>query len=299
MRSGFFNFFRNGFVSLSSVLVMVVTLFVIGSVIFLGAILNSTLEIIKDKVDIRVTFVSSAQEEDITRLKDTLEKLPEVEYVIYTSKEGALEKFTERHKDDQLILQALEELGENPLGASLNIKAKDPQQYEGIALFLQEGDLASQGGTSIIDKINFSQNKPAIDRLSNIIAASERSAFVITLVLVIISVLITLNTIRLIIYISREEISVMKLVGASPSYIKGPFIVGGILYGFFAALLVMIIFFPVTVWLGDATGEFFVGLNVYDYYLSNFWQIALIVFASGVAIGAISSYLAVRRYLRY
>jgi cell division transport system permease protein len=299
IRSGFFNFFRNGFISLSSVLVMLVTLFVIGSVIFMGAILNSTLEIIKDKVDIRVTFVADASEAEIAKLKDTLERLPEVDYVAYTSREEALDKFTERHRDDQLIIQALEELGDNPLGAALNIKAKDPEQYESIALFLQEKYAEPRNGSSIIDKINFFQNKAAIDKLSDIIDASERSAFIITLVLVVISTLITLNTIRLTIYISKDEIGVMKLVGAGPNYIKGPFIIGGILYGFFAALLVMLIFFPVTTWLGEATQRFFIGLSVYEYYLANFWRIAVVVFASGMFIGAVSSYLAVRRYLKY
>src|SRR3989344_7447715 len=107
IRSGFFNFFRNGFVSFSSVLVMLVTLFVIGSVIFSSAILNSTLETLKDKVDIRVTFVTTAEEQKILDLKTKLEALPEVEKVFYTSREDALITFKERHGDDQLILQAL------------------------------------------------------------------------------------------------------------------------------------------------------------------------------------------------
>lgn len=298
IRSGFFNFFRNGFVSLSSVLVMLVTLFTIGSVIFLGAILNSTLEILKDKVDIRVTFVVSALESDILDLQKKIEGLPEVEYVVYTSREEALEKFTERHRGDQLVLQALEELGDNPLGASLNIKAKDPTQYEGVANFLQTGNFLSVDGAPIIDRVNFFQNKPAIDRLSSIIKTSEQLGFILALILAFVSVLITFNTIRLAIYISKEEISVMKLVGASPMYIKGPFVVSGILYGLFAGILTLLIFLPVTYWLGGVTERFFIGLNMFGYYLGNFGQIAVIVLISGVAIGALSSYLAARRYLK-
>ena len=174
IRSGFFNFFRNGFVSFSSVLVMLVTLFVIGSVIFSSAILNSTLETLKDKVDIRVTFVTTAEEQKILDLKTKLEALPEVEKVFYTSRDEALKIFRERHGDDQLILQALEELGDNPLGSSLNIKAKEPSQYESVANFLQNKEPLSSSGTSIIDKINFFQNKTAIDKLSNIIDSSEK-----------------------------------------------------------------------------------------------------------------------------
>jgi cell division transport system permease protein len=298
IKSGFFSFFRNGFVSLSSVLVMVVTLFVLGSVIFMGAVLNSTLESIRDKVDIRVTFIAEAPEQDILDLKETLEGLPEVEYVVYTSRNEALERFTERYSGDQLILQALDELGENPLGAALNIKAMEPEQYEGIAHFLEEGNFTSAEGSPIIDRINFFQNKAAIDRLSNIISASEALSLIITLVLVIISILITLNTSRLAIYISKDEISVMKLVGAGSAYIKGPFVVGGVIYGICAAIFTLLVFFPVTYWAGRVTERFFIGLNVYNYYLSNFQQIFLIILVAGIAIGAISSYLAVLRYLK-
>lgn len=298
IRSGFFSFFRNGFVSLSSVLVMIVTLFVVGSVIFMGAILDSTLETIRDKVDIRVTFITDAPESDILELQGTIENLPEVESVVYTSREEALEQFTERHSGDQLILQALQELGENPLGASLNIKAEDPEHYEGIATFLQDSNFTSSEGDPIVDRINFFENQVAIERLSNIISASETLGFIVTLILVIVSILITLNTIRLAIFISKDEISVMKLVGAGSLYIKGPFVVGGIIYGICAGILTLIIFFPITYWAGEETQRFFIGLNIYDHYLSNFGQIALIILASGIAIGAISSYLAVHRYLR-
>src|SRR3989344_5132171 len=150
VKSGFFNFFRNGFVSLSSILVMVITLFTIGSVIFMGAILNSTMDALKDKVDVRVTFTLDAAELEILALKKTVEALPEVESAIYTSKEETLANFEKRHENDQLILQALEELGDNPLGASLNIKAKDPSQYEGVADFLQSGEFLGSDGASII-----------------------------------------------------------------------------------------------------------------------------------------------------
>lgn len=298
VRSGFFNFFRNSFVSLSSILVMSVTLFVIGSVVFMGAILNSTLDTLKDKVDIRVTFITEAPEQDILSLKEKIEAIPEVEYVAYTSKEQSLEQFIERHQDDQLILQALDELGGNPLGAALNIKAKEPSQYESVANFLQDGEFLSSEGVSIIDKINYFQNKSAIDKLSDIIDSSEKLGFIVTLVLVIVSILITLNTIRLAIYISRDEISVMRLVGADSTYIKGPFVVTGILYGIFSGMLTVMIFFPATIWLSDITQKFFIDLNVFEYYVDNFVQIALILILGGVAIGAISSYLASQRYLK-
>ncbi len=299
VRAGFFSFWRNGFISLSSILVMVVTLFVIGSVIFSSVVLKSTLDQIKEKVDINVYFVTTASENEILAMKKSLEQLSEVmPPVEYVTKEQALEDFKKRHENDEFTLQALEELGENPLGATLNIKAKDPSQYESIARFIEGKRTSSIGTENIIDKVNYYQNKDAIDRLTKIINSANNLGFVLTLFLVAISILITFNTIRLVIYMSRDEISVMRLVGASDRYIKGPFFVAGSIYGFLSAIVTLIIFYPLTMWLGGKTADFFVGLNIFHYYLSNFGQIFLIIIGSGVLIGSISSYLAVRKYLK-
>ncbi len=298
-RSGFFSFWRNGFVSLSSVLVMIITLFVITSTIFLGAILNASLQEIKSKVDINVYFVRTAPEADILALQKALEVLPEVKAPVeYVSREDALADFRLKHQDDQFTLQALDELGENPLGASLNIRAKEPSQYEGIAEFLKSKGALTENGTTIIDKINYYQNKTAIDTLTKMINSANRLGFILTLFLVLVSILITFNTIRLAIFMSRDEISVMRLVGASRMYIRGPFIVSGAIYGVVSGFITLILFFPITLWLGNATAEFFVGLNVFSYYISNFAQIFLIVIFSGAFIGALSSFLAVRKHLK-
>ena len=119
----------------------------------------------------------------------------------------------------------------------------------------------------------------------------------IIIVMAVISIVIVFNTIRLAIYTSREEIGVMRLVGADNRFIRGPFIVEGTLYGFASAIVSLIIFYPVTAWLGGATERFFGGINVFDYYIQNFGQIFLIIVATGIILGAISSYFAVRRYL--
>ena len=297
IRSGFFNFWRNGFVSLSSILMMIVTLSVVGSVIFLGTILNSSLQAIRNKVDFNVYFVTTAAEDDILAMQKSIEALPEVQTVTYTSRDKALADFKLRHQTDQFTLQALDELSDNPLGATLNVKAKDPSQYEGIANFLKDKGQTGPGGTSIIDKINYYQNKEAIDKLSSIINSANRLGLILTLVLVLISVLITVNTIRLAIYMSREEISVMRLVGASGTYIRGPFMVSGMLYGLISGLITIAMFYPVTFWLGNVTQNFFIGLNVFTYYTENFGQIFLIIVGSGIFIGAISSFAAVKKYI--
>src|SRR3989344_6058822 len=297
VRAGFVGFWRIGFVSLASVLVMTVTLFVIGSVIFLLATLDASLNNLKSKVDVNVYLTTTAAEEEIMSLKTLLEALPEVKTVSYVTREQALENFKNRHQNDAPILEALKDVPDNPLSAVLNIVAKDPGQYEAIANFLKSDNALSKNQQVIVRKVNYDDNKIAIAVLSKIIDSAKKLGLAVTLVLVIISLLIIFNTIRLAIYTSREEISVMRLVGASNKYIRWPFMISGILYGIVAGLLTLIAFYPLTYWLGTATANFFSGINVYHYYITNFGQIFGIIMGSGVVLGAVSSYLAVRRYL--
>ena len=298
LRTGFFNFWRDSTVSLASVLVMMVTLLVIGLISFSSAILDTTLTELRNKIDINVTFITSANEEDILDIKHTIESLPEVLLVTYVSRDEALALFKARHSSDQSILSALDELGENPLGAVLNIRARDPSQYASVAEFLESGDVLSSAGLTIIDRINYFQNKVAIDKLTRIIASADRLGFALALFFAIISVLIAFNTIRLTIYLARDEISVMRLVGASTTYIRGPFVVVGIIYGVVAGLLTLLLLLPLTYWLGSTTESFFIGFNIFSYYLRHFLEIAFIVMVSGVFIGALSSALAIRKYLK-
>ncbi|MFA6095832.1 MAG: permease-like cell division protein FtsX [Candidatus Paceibacterota bacterium] len=295
IKSGFVGFWRNSFVSLSSVLIMTVTLFVLGSIIFSGAILRSSLEGIQKKVDVNVYFIPNAAEDDILSLQGKLESLPEVASVEYTSRDQALANFKARHENDEITLQALDELGDNPLGAVLNIRARQTSEYEGIAKFLESE--AGEAG-SFIDKINYYENKAAIDSLSRIIAGGTKIAFGLTIVLIFISILIAFNTIRLSIYISRDEISVMRLVGASNKYIRGPFIVSGIMYGLVSAVLTLAIFYFATYWVSSITREFFGGFDMFSYYLSNFGPILGVIAGTGALLGAAGSFLAVRKYLR-
>jgi cell division transport system permease protein len=298
VRSGFVDFWRNGFVSFAAVLVMTVTLFVLGAIIFIGATLETSLNTLRDKVDVNVYFVTTAAEDEILALKASIEQLPEVKRVEYISREEALARFEERHKNDQLTLQALEELGENPLGASLNIKATETAQYEGIAEFLQGNNALGTGGQTIIDKVNYLQNKTAIDKLGGIINASERFGFSVMLILAIASILITFNTIRLAIYTARDEISVMRLVGASNFYIRGPFVFEGVMYGVISAFITLLFFYPLTYWLGPVTESFFGGIQLFSYYLDNFASIFALILGTGIVLGGASSFLAVKRYLK-
>lgn len=296
IKGGATNFIRSGSVSFATVLIMTVTLVIVGALIFLSAILGSTLKNIQDKVDVNVYFFTDASSSDIFAVKQGLESLSQVESVTYTTREQALTDFKERHAQDQLTLQALEELGDNPLEASLSIKAHDPSQYEGIVQYLTTSQATGGTGASI-DRINYLQNKNVIDRLTGAISATERAGVAIVLLFALASLIIALATIRLAIYTAREEIAVMRLVGASNMYIRGPFIVAGIMAGALAAFIALIVFYPVTWYAGNALSTWLGGFSLFTYYLHNFAMIFFILVGSGVFLGALASWIGVRRYL--
>jgi cell division transport system permease protein len=297
-KAGFVSFWRNGFVSLSSVFIMAITLFSFGAVIFSSALLNASLDEIKSRVDVNVYFVSSSVENEVLSIKKRLEALPEVSIVEYISREQVLENFKKKHENDEVTLQALAELEENPFGAVLNIRAKETSQYESIAEFFKSQNMLAGDGSSVVDKVNYYQNKEAIDTLSRMIDGGRQLGAGITIALVLLSILISFNTIRLAIYIARDEIAVMKLVGASNRYIRGPFLVSGVMYGVIAGLITLGLFYPATYWFASISQSFFGGLNILNYYSANFLQISGLIIGSGIILGSLSSYLAVRKYLK-
>ena len=297
VKAGFIGFWRSAYVSLASIFVLTVALFVIGSTIFVEQLLATSLGTLQSKVDINVYFVPDAPQEEIDRISTAVSALPDVASVEYTSKEDALALYRERNRDDEIAMQALEELDENPLGANLAIQAKETSQYEQIARFLDEQRDAEALQTPVIDEVNYNRNKDSIDTLTSIINTVEQASFVILIVLLIASVLITFNTIRLAIYTAREEIAIMRLVGAGNMFIRGPFMLQGIMYGLIAGLLAMAIFYPIMIWLGPRTESFF-ELNLLNYYTANFGEIFGVLVGVGVVLGLISSILAVARYLK-
>jgi cell division transport system permease protein len=297
IRTGFVNFWRDGFVSLSAVLIMTVTLLVVGGLLFSSALLTTTLQSVESKIDVSVYFIPTATQSDEAALQNKLEALPEVASVQFVSASDTLADFTARNQNDETTLQALDEVGGNPFGDSLAITAKDPSQYQDIADFLNNAGTLSDG-TNIIDKVNYAENQAAIDTLSAIIVGSREIGLALILALALISIIIIFNTIRLAIYIARDEIAVMRLVGASNRYVRGPFIVTGMMYGVVAGVITLILLYPITLWISSVTSTFFSGWSPFGYYLSDFAKIFLVIIGSGIVLGAFSSYLAVRKYLK-
>lgn len=307
-RTGFVNFWRNGFLSFAAIVVITLSLSALGSLIFGSAFGRALIADVKDKVDINVYFSLSAPEEDILALQKQINKLPEVASTTYVSRDQSLAAFQAKWQDNALIMQGLEEIGGNPFPAVLNIKAKEPGQYGSIANFLENKNPVGNDGTPIIEKVNYQQNKLIIERLSRIIPAAEQAGAAVALVLIIVAIIVVWNTIRLIIYTARDEISVMKLVGASNIYVRGPLVVSGIMYGIISGLITLILMAAVAYWSDaallklagvDVAANFELVVNILsNYFIANFAQIFVIIMAAGIILGGVSSYVAARRYLK-
>ncbi|MCA9360128.1 ABC transporter permease [Candidatus Kaiserbacteria bacterium] len=297
VKAGFVGFWRNAYVSLASIFVLSIALFVIGATMFINQLLDTSLSTLQSKVDINVYFVPDAPEDEVQRILQAVEALPDVSSVTFTSREDALQQYRERNKDNAISLQALEELDENPLGANIAIQAKETSQYENVALFLEEQREQELPQVQVIDEINYARNKDSIDTLTSIINATEQASLIIMSILLIAAILITFNTIRLAIYTSREEISIMRLVGAGNMFIRGPFMLQGIMYGFISGVLALLLFYPLLVWLGPRTEAFF-DLNLFTYYMAHFGEIFGLLVGIGIVLGLLSSTFAVARYLR-
>lgn len=242
IRSGFKTFLRNGLLSASSILVMTIAMVMMVAIFFSTVLIKASISQLENKVDVNIYFKSDAPIDKILEFKKLVEILPQVdtEKTNYISKEQSLEKFKEKHKDNPTILEALTIVDDNPLGAVLNIKAKKISQYSGISEFIEGDDITAKYG-SIIENLNYNQNKSAIEKLNTLVKYTYQIGGIISLILVLISIVVTFNTMRLIIYTFKEEISIMRLVGASKFFARGPFVVEGILYGIISAFFALFI----------------------------------------------------------
>jgi len=293
IRHGFQNFWRQRLISVATLTVMLLAILVFSSVLIFNVVATSALDSIQEKIDISVYFKTSAPEDEILRIKGSLEELEEVKNVEYVSRDRALEMFKERHSEDTTITQAVDELEENPLSASLNIKARQPDQYALIASYLDNESL-----DSYVEKISYAQNQVVIDRLASIINVSRQAGLLLTVILAIVAILVVFNTILLAIYSNREGIEIMRLVGASNMFIRGPYLVEGVIYGTLSAILSMAVLLPAIYLASPYVKVFIPDMDLFNYFISNISTLFLYQLLFGIGIGIVSSLIAIRRYLK-
>ncbi len=290
----FKNLFRNMWLSVATIIIIITALFTITTMIALNAIGDHALAFLQEKVDISVQFKEDADENKILELKKDLEKRKDVKSVEYISKEQALINFKNAHKDNEYINKSLEELGENPLFAVLNIKANELDDYKAIDEYLSN----NENYKDIISKVNFKKNEKAIENFSRILKTVKEGIFGLILMFTFISVLVAFNTIRLAMYAYRREIEIMRLVGASNWYIRAPFIIEGVIFGIIGSLITLTLALPAAAYVSPRIEQFLPGFDFHNYFLNNLPTIAGMLLIAGIGIGVISSFIAIRRYLK-
>jgi cell division transport system permease protein len=291
IKYGIQSFRRNVLTSIATIIVMVLALLVFQGLIMFNMLTKIAVQSLQDKIDISVYFKTTVPEDKILEISRSIESLEEVKTVTYVSREKALELFEEKYKGNETISQALDELETNPLLASVNIKARDPNEYGKIAEYIN-GGFAEE-----VQKVSYTESRVAIERLNKIVDTAEKMGFALTLFLAFTAILVTFNTIQLAIYSNREEISIMRLVGASNIFIRGPYVVEAVLFGIVATFISMALMIPV-IQMSAPYITSFLNDNIETHFYGNFFSFFFYQLLFGIGLGVISGVIAIRRYLR-
>jgi len=289
------DFSRNKGISLAAIFVLVVTIMIVTGLLFFQGTVGYLSSQIQDKIDITAYFKDDATEQEILDVKDQVLKMSSVvKNIEYISKQQALVDFNEKHPNDPVLSKALKEVGDNPLLPSLNITTinADPFQYEEVSNILQ-----AENFSKLIYKVDFSQKEDTIKKVYSITRSINIFGLVLGVILVIVAMLVVFNTVKLAIENSKEEISTMRIVGASDWFIRGPFIIQGIIYGIISFIICILLSGLSAYFLSPKISAVLPGFDIFSYFLTNWWIFVLIQLGFGVGVGIVSSFIVVRRYL--
>lgn len=295
LKFAFQDFYRNFWLSLVTITVLVLALLSVNILISLNAISSNIVASVKDKVDISVFFKKEASPAAVNNFQEKMKLMQEVKSAIYIAKDQALDSFKSKHEDDPAIMEALKEVGANPLLDALVVKARSTEDYAKILAML-----SLEENQKIIKYQNYTDHQKIIDNVNLISQKVEKISLVLTAIFSLIALLIVFNAVRVMIYTHREEIAVMRLVGASNSFIRAPFLVEACLYAAFATVLATAILYGITVMSGPYLNSFLetYNFNLAHYFNQNFIAIFVSEFVAVALLNIISSGVAVGRYLK-
>lgn len=299
IRTGMLNFIRNAWLGVAAMAVMVITLTIVLFSIIANATFANTVQQITDKIDISVYLKDDVDAKTRTTLISQLEGLENVREVKYVSKDDALEAYKKQNANNLDLLLAISQT-DNPLPASLQVKPRDPNKIESIRQFLEKDDIKKLQS----DETSYSgDRKVAIDKITSATEFFQKAGLVGVLIFAFISMLIIFNTIQMAIFNRRDEITIMRLLGASTNYIRGPFIVESIIYGIVSGVLSIVILhslFAVTANAFEASSLGLLDINYSnEYFAEHYWLFVALQLGVGTLIGAVSSLIATRRYLKF
>jgi len=285
---------RNIWLTLVTITILLLALFSINTLMTVRLISDNAVSAIKEKVDISLYIRPETPESEIMALKAQLTNSERIKNVLYVSKQSALETFREKYKNNQAVLAALKELGRNPLSPSLTIIS---QNFEESNLLINELKMLE---SPIIESRDFSDNTVILNKINSITKRVNEVGLFIISIFILTSLLVVYNAIRVAIYTHRQEIEIMRLVGASNFFIYMPFIFSALVYALLSVLIIISVFYPFLTLLQPYLEVFFMGynVNILSYFVSNFWLVFGLQFLAVLFINVIASLFAVRKYAR-
>ncbi|MFA7087766.1 MAG: permease-like cell division protein FtsX [Patescibacteria group bacterium] len=285
---------RNGWLTIATITILLLALFSINTLVTVRLISDSAVATVKSKINISLYIKPDTVESEIMALKAKIAGSNKVQNVVYVSKQSALESFREKYENNQEILAALKELGRNPLSPSLTIA---PSNFEESGLLINELKMIDN---PIIESRDFSDNTVILGKINNISRRVNEVGLFIISIFILTSLLVVYNAIRVAIYTHRQEIEIMRLVGASNFFIYMPYIFSAFIYSLLSVLIVISVFYPFLSLLQPYLEVFFTGynVNILAYFVDNFLIIFGFQFLIILFINIIASLFAVRKYAR-
>lgn len=289
------NIVRNAWLGIATIIVLVMALTSVNLLIGVNALIQNAVVILEDKVDVTVFFRQDANEALVTQAKFFIADLPQVKTAELMLANEALERFKERHADDPEILEALAELDENPLGATLRIKARNPSDYPFIIETLKNPQFADA-----IESKSYDSHSEAISRVQSLGENSRMFGMALIAIFALIGILIVFNTIRVAIYTQREEIGIMRLVGASSLFVRTPFVIQGVLLATLALIISAVLVAIGTAWIEPVITPLYDGGDpgLKQYFVDN-WLRLVVIQGGGLALlVGFTSWAAAGKYLK-
>ncbi len=290
-------FFRNFWLSLVTITMMFLSIFSVTLLLGIDYLKQATLKGVEQKVDILVSLKPNISKEDLDSLYDDLKYLPEVKKVTIITPEDNKRLFQERNADSS-VLKALDIFGEdeNPFNYNLAVNAYDLNQYQKILDFIQQDKYAS-----LIESSAFHNYEQFITQINKIADSVNRYSWYLIGIFILISAIVIFNTIRMSIYTRKDEIMIIKLVGASNWFVQMPFIIESLLYALLALALVVLLVFILANFLQPSLNVYYQGTDVIDltsYFQSKFLLIFGGQFLALAFLNVASTLFAVRKYLK-
>lgn len=298
LRYGINNFTRNSWLTVAATAVMTVTLLVVFVSAVAQNVLSDTTTEVAKKIDRSIYLKTSTTSEQAKPIMDDLKKLSNVDSVTFVSSEQGKQKLAQDNSTDSGKLNALKE-ATNLIPAAVKITLKDSNNTKQLVTFVKTNEQLQPYIDPNAKPTFMSDRKAATDTIAGWTRIAQRGGIAMSALFAGISILVIFNTIRMAIFNRRDEIEMMKLIGAEKSFIRGPFLVEAMVYGFIAAVVATVAGYAGLFVVRDKVADWGVMIApTIDLATTYVGLVLLGMIFLGALVGVVSSWLATRRYLK-